>query len=110
MSRSTDILFTPFAHGALKLKNRIVMAPMTRSFSPGGVPGADVEAYYRRRAENDVGLILSEGVAPNTVTALGTPRVSSRRCLSACSRAHRFTKPQRTKPEGDPWTSPCPRK
>ncbi|HOP19128.1 MAG TPA: NADH:flavin oxidoreductase [Amphiplicatus sp.] len=75
MSRSTDILFTPFAYGALKLKNRIVMAPMTRSFSPGGVPGADVEAYYRRRAENDVGLILSEGVAPNTVTALGTPHV-----------------------------------
>ena len=27
------------------------MAPMTRSFSPGGVPSADVAAYYRRRAE-----------------------------------------------------------
>lgn len=37
------------------------MAPMTRSFSPNGVPTADVAAYYRKRAEGDVGLILSEG-------------------------------------------------
>lgn len=72
---STDILFTPFEHGALKLKNRMVMAPMTRSFSPGGVPGEDVAAYYRRRAEADVGLILSEGVHPNRTTADGTPNV-----------------------------------
>eukprot|EP01118_Nematostelium_gracile_P010231 TRINITY_DN3507_c0_g2_i2.p1 TRINITY_DN3507_c0_g2~~TRINITY_DN3507_c0_g2_i2.p1 ORF type:complete len:255 (-),score=44.25 TRINITY_DN3507_c0_g2_i2:1269-1985(-) len=37
------------------------MAPMTRSFSPGGVPTPEVAAYYRRRAEGEVGLILSEG-------------------------------------------------
>ena len=65
MPRSTDVLFTPFAIGKLALKNRIVMAPMTRSFSPGHAPGADVAAYYRRRAEASVGLILSEGVSPN---------------------------------------------
>ncbi|MBC7799984.1 MAG: NADH:flavin oxidoreductase [Gemmatimonadaceae bacterium] len=56
-----DALFQPFRMKSLHLKNRIVMAPMTRSFSPGGVPGHDVAAYYRRRAEGDVGLILSEG-------------------------------------------------
>lgn len=54
-------LFTPYAIHGLRLKNRIVMSPMTRSFSPGGVPTDDVAAYYRRRAENDVGLILTEG-------------------------------------------------
>jgi 2,4-dienoyl-CoA reductase-like NADH-dependent reductase (Old Yellow Enzyme family) len=54
-------LFKPFASKNLTLSNRIVMAPMTRSFSPGGVPGPDVAAYYRRRAENGVGLILTEG-------------------------------------------------
>lgn len=54
-------LFRPFRLKSLELKNRIVMAPMTRNRSPGGVPGADVAAYYRRRAEADVGLILSEG-------------------------------------------------
>lgn len=54
-------LFQPFSHGALHLANRIVMAPMTRCFSPGGVPGADVAAYYRRRAEAGIGLIVTEG-------------------------------------------------
>jgi 2,4-dienoyl-CoA reductase-like NADH-dependent reductase (Old Yellow Enzyme family) len=54
-------LFRPFNHGQLHLANRIVMAPMTRCFSPGGVPGADVAAYYRRRAESGVGLIVTEG-------------------------------------------------
>lgn len=58
---NTDVLFRPFQLKSLSLKNRIVMAPMTRSFSPEGVPGEDVAAYYRRRAEGDVGLILSEG-------------------------------------------------
>jgi 2,4-dienoyl-CoA reductase-like NADH-dependent reductase (Old Yellow Enzyme family) len=43
------------------LANRIVMAPMTRGKSPGGVPGADVAAYYRRRAAGGVGLIMTEG-------------------------------------------------
>ena len=42
---STNALFAPFALKSLHLKNRIVMAPMTRSFSPNGVPGTDVAAY-----------------------------------------------------------------
>ena len=58
---NTASLFQPFALKSLHIKNRIVMAPMTRSFSPNGVPTADVAAYYRRRAEGEVGLILSEG-------------------------------------------------
>ena len=56
-----NTLFTPFSVRGLTLQNRIVMAPMTRAFSPGGVPGANVAAYYKRRAESDVGLILTEG-------------------------------------------------
>ena len=56
-------LFTPFELVNLTLPNRIVMAPMTRSKSPGGVPGKDVAAYYRRRAEGGVGLIVTEGTA-----------------------------------------------
>ncbi len=37
------------------------MAPMTRSRSPGGVPGPDVAAYYARRAAGGIGLIITEG-------------------------------------------------
>jgi len=58
---SINTLFTPFTLKSLNLKNRIVMAPMTRSFSPNGIPGDDVAAYYKRRAAGEVGLILSEG-------------------------------------------------
>ena len=57
----TRPLFSSFTYKALDLSNRIVMAPMTRSKSPGGVPGADVAEYYARRAENAVGLIVTEG-------------------------------------------------
>ncbi|WP_339760812.1 NADH:flavin oxidoreductase [uncultured Hoeflea sp.] len=62
---NTDSLFRPFQLKSLTLKNRIVMAPMTRNFSPDGVPGKNVAAYYHRRAEADVGLILSEGTVIN---------------------------------------------
>lgn len=64
-SQSVQALFEPFVTGKMTLSNRIVMAPMTRQFSPDGVPGADVAAYYRRRAENGVGLIVTEGTVIN---------------------------------------------
>ncbi|MBY8825631.1 NADH:flavin oxidoreductase [Sphingomonas colocasiae] len=60
-------LFTPFEQAGLSLRNRIVMAPMTRWKSPGQYPAADVAGYYRRRAENEVGLIITEG------TTIGHP-------------------------------------
>jgi 2,4-dienoyl-CoA reductase-like NADH-dependent reductase (Old Yellow Enzyme family) len=62
-------LFRPFSLKSLNIKNRIVMAPMTRSFSPNGVPTADVAAYYRKRAEGEVGLILSEGTVIDRVSS-----------------------------------------
>lgn len=54
-------LFEPVRIAGLELRNRFVMAPMTRCFSPQGIPGPDVAAYYRRRAEAEVGLIVTEG-------------------------------------------------
>lgn len=61
MSHSADKLFSPFTFNGLTIPNRVVMAPMTRNFSPGEVPGAEVAAYYRRRAEGGTGLIITEG-------------------------------------------------
>ncbi|NRF40439.1 NADH:flavin oxidoreductase [Pedobacter foliorum] len=66
---STESLFRPFSLKSLNIKNRIVMAPMTRSFSPDGVPTADVAAYYARRAAGEVGLILSEGTVIDRVSS-----------------------------------------
>lgn len=57
----TGILFTPLTLKSAVLRNRIVMAPMTRSHSPRGVPPPEVAAYYARRAAAGVGLIVSEG-------------------------------------------------
>src|SRR3954452_12801636 len=71
----TDVLFTPLTIRNLTLANRIVMAPMTRGFSPGGVPGEDVAAYYRRRAEGGVGLILSEGTVVERPASRNEPGI-----------------------------------
>jgi 2,4-dienoyl-CoA reductase-like NADH-dependent reductase (Old Yellow Enzyme family) len=62
MNANADILFEPITVKGVALANRIVMAPMTRCKSPGNVPGENVAAYYRRRAEGGVGLIITEGV------------------------------------------------
>jgi len=61
-------LFRPFACKSLKLQNRIVMAPMTRSFSPGGVVTPDVAEYYARRTS--AGLIVSEGTGVDRSASL----------------------------------------
>jgi len=71
----TSPLFTPYVLKGLTLPNRIVMAPMTRSFSPGGVPSAGVPGYYRRRAEAAVGLIVTEGVGVNRPASRNEPNV-----------------------------------
>ena len=56
-----DALFSPFRHKGMSLANRIVMSPMTRYFSPDGIPGKGVADYYAARARGGTGLIISEG-------------------------------------------------
>jgi N-ethylmaleimide reductase len=56
-------LFEPFQLGSMTLRNRLVMAPMTRHRSTlDGVPTALVADYYRQRAS--AGLIVTEGAYP----------------------------------------------
>jgi 2,4-dienoyl-CoA reductase-like NADH-dependent reductase (Old Yellow Enzyme family) len=74
MSRA-DTLFTPVTLGKLSLRNRVVMAPMTRTFSPGNIPNDQSVAYYRRRAEGGVGLIITEGTTIDHIAASGYPNV-----------------------------------
>jgi 2,4-dienoyl-CoA reductase-like NADH-dependent reductase (Old Yellow Enzyme family) len=68
-------LFRPFKLGPLTLQNRVVMAPMTRSGSPGNVPGDKVVEYYRRRAQGGAGLIITEGTCIDHIAANGYPDV-----------------------------------
>ena len=73
---SESPLFRPFKLGDMALKNRIVMAPMTRNFSPNNnIPGDNVVQYYRRRAEGGVGLIVTEGTCVGHIGASGYPGV-----------------------------------
>ncbi|MFI9001090.1 NADH:flavin oxidoreductase [Streptomyces sp. NPDC053541] len=60
-SRAAEILSRPVTLNGLTVPNRIAMAPMTRMFSPDGIPGEDVRSYYARRAAAGVGLIVTEG-------------------------------------------------
>lgn len=71
----SDVLFTPFSINSLALKNRIVMSPMTRGFSPGGIPGDDVAAYYRARARGGVGLVITEAIAVARPAAAEVPGI-----------------------------------
>lgn len=72
---TTDVLFRPFRIGTRELPNRIVMAPMTRSFAVDGIPGAAHADYYCRRSEGGVGLILSEGAVIDRPASRNDPGV-----------------------------------
>jgi len=72
---NTAPLFKPLTIRGMTIPNRIVMAPMTRTFSPGGIPGQNVVEYYERRAEADVGLIVTEGTTVKRGGASNDPNI-----------------------------------
>jgi 2,4-dienoyl-CoA reductase-like NADH-dependent reductase (Old Yellow Enzyme family) len=74
-SRAAQILARPTAINGLTIPNRIAMAPMTRAFSPDGIPGEDVASYYARRAAAGVGLIVTEGTYVAHESAGGSDRI-----------------------------------
>lgn len=69
---ATAAILEPFDLNGHPVKNRFVMAPMTRSRSIDNVPGDLVVEYYRQRA--GAGLIVTEGTAPSP-NGLGYPRI-----------------------------------
>ncbi len=72
MPQTPEKLFEPYKLGRIQLKNRVVMAPMTRSRAPGYVPNDLMAEYYAARAST--GLIITEGVSPS-VNGLGYARI-----------------------------------
>lgn len=79
-------LFEPTPLGAATLRNRVVMAPMTRCRAPGGVPADMVATYYAQRAE--AGLLITEGTAPspNGLGYARIPGIYSREQIDAWTR------------------------
>ena len=78
MNSANPDLFTPLKLGPLILKNRAVMAPLTRSrASAGNVPSALNALYYAQRAS--AGLIISEAtqVCPEGQGYISTPGIHS---------------------------------
>ena len=66
------MLFDTFSLGSITLRNRMVMAPMTRNRAIGNVPNDLMAAYYAQRA--GIGLIVTEGVSPSP-DGLGYARI-----------------------------------
>jgi 2,4-dienoyl-CoA reductase (NADPH2) len=58
-------LFAPLVVGHLTLKNRVLMGSMHVGLEEERGPLRKMAAYLARRAEGDVGLIVTGGVAPN---------------------------------------------
>ncbi len=68
-----SLLFSPTTLGPLKLKNRLVMSPLTRNRATDNVPNDLMVEYYRQRAQS-AGLIITEGTSPSP-NGLGYPRI-----------------------------------
>ena len=53
-------LFTPYDLAGTSLKNRVVMAPMTRTRTLNNIPNESNALYYAQRAS--AGLLITEGL------------------------------------------------
>jgi N-ethylmaleimide reductase len=65
MNQTTPTAFDPISVGSLALRNRIVMAPMTRSRADATLATADMATYYAQRSST--GLIVTEGIQPSAI-------------------------------------------
>lgn len=65
-------LTSPVVSGTLNLKNRFVMAPMTRCRAIGNIPNDLIAEYYKQRS--GAGLIITEGTSPSP-NGLGYARI-----------------------------------
>ncbi len=80
-------LAEPFQLRDLQLPNRLAMAPMTRRFSPDGIPTQAVADYYARRAH--LGLLITEGTYldhPSSGSVTTVPRLAGDAVLTGWRR------------------------
>src|SRR3954452_16029750 len=82
----TQVLFTPFELAGLRLRNRLIMAPMGTCLDEGGHISDATIAYYRRRAEGGVGTITVEGCLVSADTVGPEPKISGPEYLPGLKR------------------------
>ena len=91
-------LLSPYKLGTIDLRNRIVMAPMTRSRAIGNIPDDLMAEFYGQRAA--AGLIITEGTPlhPTVLDTAASPafltdnrwkvgKKSQRRCMPKTERS-----------------------
>jgi 2,4-dienoyl-CoA reductase-like NADH-dependent reductase (Old Yellow Enzyme family) len=81
----TEPLFQPLTVRDVTIPNRTVMAPMGRNFCTDHVLDAASPAYYRRRIEGGVGMIITEATGvdhPVSVDRGNTPRMDGDAALA----------------------------
>jgi 2,4-dienoyl-CoA reductase-like NADH-dependent reductase (Old Yellow Enzyme family) len=86
----TRPLFQPLTVRGLTIPNRTVMAPMARYFARAHVPHVDAGAYYRRRIEGGVGLVITEATGvdhPLSVDYPDVPAMHGEAALAGWKRA-----------------------
>lgn len=72
-----DSLFQPFTIKGLTLKNRFVLAPMSRYQNDGGIPNAAFAEYHRQRAAGELGLTITGATAIDRPAANNHPRLAN---------------------------------
>lgn len=87
MSHELDLWFSGLELGRLALKNRFVMAPLTRQAADDdGTPNDEMAAYYARRARGGVGMIITEATFQNDelgcVAYLNQPGIANERHIA----------------------------
>src|SRR4051794_7131309 len=83
---ATRVLFTPFDLAGLRLRNRLIMAPMGTCLDEGGHITDATIAYYLRRAEGGVGTITVEGCLVSADTRGPEPKISGPEYLPGLKR------------------------
>ena len=86
-----SMLFSPFNLSGIALKNRVVMAPMTRARALNDIPDALTTLYYRQRASADVKALARQHIDElnHKIRELGQLRDTLQDLMEHCQGDHR---------------------
>lgn len=93
MGKSQIDIFSDFRMGSITLKNRVVMAPMTRARSPGNIANDLMATYYEQRSGAGLIIVEATAVSPNSLGYMNVPALFNdeqrRAWKSTVERVHR---------------------